>query len=117
MPVSYTHLTSIGAAFLAPERLPAWGLSPTNLVLVATGERIHDEAHLRHVRSTDPGASCIVEFLDESNPADAALLLRSLAFPDGIVASDAGPVEWPDGSTDSREWPLPVGGMTHPRTS
>jgi len=109
--------TGIGAAFLAPERLPAWGLSPTNIVLVATGERIRDEAHLRHVRSTDPGASCIVEFLDDSSASDRALLERSLAFPDSIVASDAGPVEWPDGSIDSREWPLPPGGMTHPRTS
>ncbi|MDQ0643436.1 hypothetical protein QFZ46_001596 [Microbacterium murale] len=94
-----------------------WGLSPSNIVIVATGERIRDEAHLRHVRSTDPGAACIVEFLDEENPADRALLERSLGFPDSIVASDAMHVTWPDGSTESREWPLPAGGMTHPRTA
>jgi cytosine/adenosine deaminase-related metal-dependent hydrolase len=109
--------TGIGAAFLAPERLPVWQLSPDNLVLIATGERIRDEAHLRQVRATDPGAACIVEFLDDENPADVALLQRSLAFPDGIVASDAMHVTWPDGSTDTREWPLPAGGMTHPRTA
>lgn len=109
--------TGIGAAFLAPERLPVWQLTPQNLVIVATGERIRDEAHLRHVRATDPGAACIVEFLDDENPADRALLEQSLAFPDSIVASDAMHVVWPDGSTDSREWPLPAGGMTHPRTS
>lgn len=109
--------TGIGAAFLAPERLPAWGIAPSSIVLVATGERVRDEAHLRHVRSTDPGAACIVEFLDDSSASDRALLERSLAFEDSIVASDAMPVVWPDGSTDTREWPLPAGGMTHPRTA
>jgi N-acyl-D-aspartate/D-glutamate deacylase len=27
------------------------------------------------------------------------------------------PVFWPDGSHDSRQWPLPPGGQTHPRTA
>lgn len=109
--------TGIGAAFLAPERLPSWGLSPRDLVLLPSGERIRDEAHLRHVREADPGTACIVEFLDEENPADQALMRRSLAFPDSIVASDAMHVMWPDGTWDTREWPLPPGGVTHPRTS
>lgn len=109
--------TGIGAAFLAPERLAVWGLTPRNLVIVATGERIQDEAHLRHMRATEPGAACIVEFLDDEDPADRALLEQSLAFPDSIVASDAMHVTWPDGSEDTREWPLPAGGMTHPRTA
>ncbi|KIP53185.1 amidohydrolase family protein [Leucobacter komagatae] len=109
--------TGIGAAFLAPERLPAWGLTPSNLVLVETGERIADAGRLREVRRTDPGAACIVEYLDDDDPADRALLERSLAFPDSIVASDAMHVSWPDGSTDTREWPLPSGGTTHPRTA
>lgn len=109
--------TGIGAAFLDPDRLPAWGLTPSSLVLIPSGERVRDEAHLRHVRATEPGTSCIVEFLDEENPADQALLQRSLAFPDSIVASDAMHVMWPDGTADTREWPLPPGGVTHPRTS
>lgn len=109
--------TGIGAAFLAPERLPTWDLSPQNIVLVTTGERIRDEAHLLHVRAVDPGAACIVEFIDDEDPGDRALLERSLAFPDGIVASDAMHVTFPDGSTDTREWPLPAGGTTHPRTT
>lgn len=109
--------TGIGAAFLAPERLHVWGLTPSNIVLVNTGERIRDEAQLRHVRATDPGASCIVEFLDDDSATDRALLERSLAFDDSIVASDAMHVTWPDGTTDTRDWPLPGGGMTHPRTS
>lgn len=109
--------TGIGAAFLAPERLPAWELAPSNIILVTTGERIRDEAHLRHVREADPGTACIVEYLDEDNDADRDLLARSLAFPDSIVASDAMHVTWPDGSTDTRQWPLPPGGRTHPRTA
>lgn len=109
--------TGIGAAFLAPERLAVWGLTPSSIIIVATGERIRDESHLRHVRATDPGAACIVEFLDDRDPADRALLEQALAFPDAIVASDAMHVTWPDGSVDTREWPLPAGGMTHPRTA
>ncbi len=109
--------TGIGAAFLAPERLGVWGIAPSNIVIVATGERIRDAEHLRHMRKTDPGAACIVEFIDDADPTDRALLERALAVPDGIVASDAMQVNWPDGSVDTREWPLPAGGTTHPRTA
>ena len=42
---------------------------------------------------------------------------RSMAYPDAIVASDAMPVLWEDGRTESRDWPLPPGGSTHPRTA
>jgi N-acyl-D-aspartate/D-glutamate deacylase len=59
----------------------------------------------------------VFEFLDEDDAVDRALLHRSLAFPDSIVASDAMPLVWPDGSSDSREWPLPPGVATHPRTA
>jgi imidazolonepropionase-like amidohydrolase len=109
--------TGVGAFFLAPERLPVWGLTPSDIVLVETGERIADAERLRAVRAETPGAECIVEFLDESEPADQARLQRSLAFPDAIVASDAMPVVWSGGVTESREWPLPPGGGTHPRTA
>jgi cytosine/adenosine deaminase-related metal-dependent hydrolase len=109
--------TGIGAFFLAPERLASWGLRPSSLVLLPSGERIPDEARLRQVREQAPGTPCVVEFLDETVPADLALLQSALAYPDAIVASDAMPVFWTDGHMDSREWPLPPGGSTHPRTS
>jgi N-acyl-D-aspartate/D-glutamate deacylase len=109
--------TGVGAFFLAPERLAAWGLSPSNLVLLPSGERIADAARLREIRETDPGTPCIVEFLQEDDPADRALLQRSLAFPDSIAASDAMPVIWPDGRHETTAWPLPAGGSTHPRTA
>jgi imidazolonepropionase-like amidohydrolase len=108
--------TGIGAFFLAPERLPAWGLTPSSLVLLPSGERIADEARLRQVREEAPGTACIVEFLDEGDPADAAMLRRALELPGTVVASDAMPVFRPDGTPCTTEWPLP-GGSTHPRTA
>ncbi|WP_318387308.1 amidohydrolase family protein, partial [Microbacterium maritypicum] len=113
--------TAIGAFFLAPEKLPGLGITPRSLVLVDTGERIADEARLREVRATDPGATCIVTFLDEGDPFDRAHLHRALAYPDSIVASDAMPISWnaSGGRTvyEQRDWPLPAGGHTHPRTA
>ncbi len=109
--------TGIGAAFLAPDKLSRWELEPRNIILVATGERIADERRLIEVRATQPGADCVVEFLDESRPDHLALLQRSLAFPDSIVASDAMPVTFLDGTWESTQWPLPEGGRTHPRTA
>jgi hypothetical protein len=109
--------TGVGVFFLSPERLPAWGLTPSSIVLLPSGERIADEARLREVRATTPAMSCVVEYLDENDPSDVAQLERALAFPDSIVASDAMPVFLPDGTIDTRVWPLPPGGVTHPRTA
>jgi N-acyl-D-aspartate/D-glutamate deacylase len=109
--------TAVGAFFLAPERLDAWGLTPSSLVLLPSGERIADEARLRQVREEAPATECIVEYLDETSRADVALLEQALAFPDTIVASDAMPVIRPDGSFASSEWPVAPDGSTHPRTA
>ncbi|HEY7010520.1 MAG TPA: amidohydrolase family protein [Jatrophihabitantaceae bacterium] len=109
--------TAVGAYFLDPERLGAWGIRPSNIVMIGTGERVADAARLTQLRNADPGAECLVEFLDERDPSDAALLHRALAFPDAIVASDAMPVLWPDGRRESLDWPLPPGAATHPRTA
>ncbi|MHC5257551.1 amidohydrolase family protein [Streptomyces sp. UC4497] len=109
--------TAVGAAFIAPERLRLKGLGPSSVIMVETGERIADAARLEQLRAQDPGAPCLLEFLDEDNPRDLALLRQALAFPDAVVASDAMPVFWPDGSHDSTRWPLPPGGTTHPRTA
>jgi N-acyl-D-aspartate/D-glutamate deacylase len=109
--------TGIGAFFLAPERLGVWGLRPSDIVVVATGERVADASRLEQIRRDDPGAECLVHFLDESAASGRSLLHRALAFPDSIVASDAMPVLWPHGVRDTRQWPLPSGGRTHPRTA
>jgi cytosine/adenosine deaminase-related metal-dependent hydrolase len=109
--------TAVGAFFLSPDRLHTWGLRPSDIVMTATGERIADANRLAELRATDPGSDCIVGFLDEGDPADRALLHRALAFPDAIVASDAMPLIWPSGQRDTRTWPLPPRGATHPRTA
>ena len=55
--------------------------------------------------------------LDNAEAIYRAILARSLAFPDSIVASDAMPVLLPAGATDPLAWPLPPGTRTHPRTA
>lgn len=109
--------TAVGAFFLDPDRLSSWGVRPSDIVMAATGERIADAARLAELRRTDPGEECLIEFLDERDPADLGLLQRSLSFPDAIVASDAMPVLWVDGRRESLDWPLPPGAATHPRTA
>jgi N-acyl-D-aspartate/D-glutamate deacylase len=109
--------TAVGAAFISPERLKMKGLDPTRVILLETGERIADEGRLLQVRAETPAAPCILEFLDEQDPADRALLHKTLAYPDSIVASDAMPTYWADGSNETTQWPLPPGGSTHPRTA
>lgn len=109
--------TAVGAVFLDPTRLAARGLLPSNIIMVGTGERVADHARLRELRRTDPGAPCLIEYLDERDPEQWALLERAFAFPDTIVASDAMPTVWPDGTWDTDAWPLPPDGRTHPRTA
>ncbi|HUR51640.1 MAG TPA: amidohydrolase family protein [Mycobacteriales bacterium] len=108
--------TSVGAYFLAPERLGSWGMTPSSIVLLPSGERVADERRLRQVRAESPATECIVEFLDETAPSDVALLEQALLFPDTVVASDAMPVILRDGSFARDEWPLPPA-ATHPRTA
>jgi len=108
--------TAIGAAFLSPERLPERGLRPTDLVYAPRNERVRDVEHLRHLRAIDPGGLCIVHFLDEKNPADAAVMRASLIHEDTMVASDAMPLTWMGPAAD-RTWPLPPAALTHPRTA
>ena len=106
--------TAIGAAFLAPERLRERFRGTTSITYLRTGERIADEARLRELRATDPGGLVIAEFLDESEPGDAALLRRSLAFPDAIVASDAMPPLWTDTARHGRHRLALAAGSGHP---
>ncbi len=110
-------MTGIGAAFLAPERLHERGLVPSDLTYAPTGERVATEDRLRELRATDPGGLAIIRQLDEGAPADRAVLLRSLTFPDAVVASDAMPLTWPGDRPGAMAWPLPDGAFTHPRTA
>ena len=110
-------MTGIGAAFLAPERLGERGLSPSSLTYAPTGERVASEARLRELRQADPGGLVIIQLLDEDDPADRQLLMRSLTFPGAVVASDAMPLTWTGPAPDPLTWPLPDTAITHPRTA
>jgi N-acyl-D-aspartate/D-glutamate deacylase len=112
-------MTAIGAAFLAPERLAERGLTPSSLTYAPTGERVASEARLRELRQADPGGLAIFALLDEDDPTDRSLLLRSLTFPGSVVASDAMPLTWtgPGLKSDPAAWPPPATAITHPRTA
>jgi hypothetical protein len=110
-------MTGIGAAFLAPERLGERGLTPSSLTYAPTGERVASETRLRELRQADPGGLVIIKVLDEDDPADRELLMRSLTFPGAIVASDAMPLTWTGPTPDPLTWPLPDTAITHPRTA
>jgi N-acyl-D-aspartate/D-glutamate deacylase len=110
-------MTGIGAAFLSPERLPERGLTPADLTYAPTGEQVGTERRLRELRADDPGGLAIIRHLDEDDPADRQVMLRSLTFPDSIVASDAMPLTWSGGVPDQMTWPLPGTVFTHPRTA
>jgi cytosine/adenosine deaminase-related metal-dependent hydrolase len=109
-------MTAIGAAFLAPERLGERGLVPSSLTYAPTGERVGSAARLRELRESDPGGLAIIELLNEADPADRRLLMRSLTFPGAVVASDAMPLTW-TGRPDPLAWPPDASAMTHPRTA
>jgi Amidohydrolase family len=110
-------MTGIGAAFLAPERLGERGLTPGSLTYAPTGEQVASAERLRELRATDPGGLVIIRLLDEDDPADRRLLLRSMTFPGSIVASDAMPLTWTGAAPDPTAWPLRADGVTHPRTA
>ena len=110
-------MTGIGAAFLAPERLGERSLSPSSLTYAPTGERVASAARLRELRLADPGGLVIIDLLREDDPADRALLMRSLTFPGAVVASDAMPLTWTAPPADPLAWPLPTTAITHPRTA
>jgi N-acyl-D-aspartate/D-glutamate deacylase len=59
----------------------------------------------------------IIDLLSEDDPADQALLMRSLTFPGAVVASDAMPLTWTAPPGDPQAWPLPPTAFTHPRTA
>jgi hypothetical protein len=87
------------------------------LTYAPTGEQVASEERLRELRASDPGGLAIIRHLNEDDPADVAVILRSLTFPDAIVASDAMPLTWAGPVPDPLTWPLPETAFTHPRTA
>jgi hypothetical protein len=108
-------MTGIGAAGLSPERLAQQGLSPTAIFYAPTGERVADAAHLRQLRQRDPGGLAFIEFLKEDEPNEFRLLEQAISSPMTAIASDAMPIHWRNEVPDPYDWPLPPGGISHPR--
>lgn len=118
--------TGIGAAFLAPELLHESDLTPSSIRYLATGERLTSVERLIQLRATHPDGTCIVDFLDMDVPAERNTLLQALCAPGAAIASDSGYPEYvgPESgrasamaALDAREWPLPAGFDSHPRSA
>jgi hypothetical protein len=107
-------MTGIGAAFLAPERLAARGLTPRSISYAPTGEEVASAARLTELRASDPGGLAIIRQLDDDDPNDQAVLLRYLTFPGSVIASDAMPLTWIGTAPEPAAWPLPAAALTHP---
>jgi dihydroorotase-like cyclic amidohydrolase len=107
--------TAIGATFLEPSRLHLAGLRPDDIIYLPTGERVPDARRLAELRAADPGGLAILDFFDESDPADRAVLERGLLHPGTAIASDAMPLTWLRDPPDPMTWPLPAGAIGHPR--
>jgi hypothetical protein len=110
--------TAIGAAFLEPDLLSRWEMTPSSIVYLPTGERLNDAARLRELRAQDPGGLAVFEVLDEHDPRDRALMAASMLHDDTVVATDAMPI-YHSGEVFAGEriWPLPEDAMTHPRAA
>lgn len=110
-------MTAVGVPFLHPENLPRVGIGPSDLVIVATGERPRDAARLREIQKLTPGALVIIHYLDEAVADDLAIINRSLMLADTAVASDAIPFTTSEGQVVTADGPLPAGAVSHPRTT
>ena len=109
--------TAIGAAFLDPDKLDRWEITPRSIIYLPTGEHVADVARLRQLRAEDPGGVAIIEVLDESDPTDRGFLARGLLSPDTMIASDAMPPLVGGLPVPSMTWPIPAGAMSHPRAA
>jgi len=110
-------MTAVGVPFLHPDNLTRLGIQPSNLSIVATGERPRDAERLLQIRRETPGALVIIHYLDESLEADLSVIHRALLLEDTAVASDAIPFTTPAGLVVEGDQPLPGDAVSHPRTT
>lgn len=108
--------TNIGAPFLSPEALAEHGTPTTVITYLATGERVPDADRLRQLRDRDPGGLVIIDFLDETDPAQRDLLLRSLLLEDTAIATDTMPIVDGGVRLPGGTWPVPPTARVHPRS-
>ncbi|TNE66177.1 MAG: D-glutamate deacylase [Alphaproteobacteria bacterium] len=108
--------TGIGAALFRGDR---WrervgGVTAHNFDV--GGKRLTEE-ELAYYQKEKPGTETVIHFLDLDNPADQAVLDKSVLFPGGVIASDGG--DWlVDGKiVDQQTWPVPEAAWSHPRSA
>ena len=86
--------------------------------LIAKRQQIQDEEDIRAAQADDPGQFTILEYLDEDDPQDEAILAASVTAPWIGIASDAVPWNLPDGSILRGDvWPLPENALSNPRSA
>ena len=89
-----------------------------NVRLIATGRQITDEVDIRREQKSDPGQMVVLEYLDEKDPKQQAMLDESLTAPWIVIASDAVPWSYPDGVFVKGDvWPLPKAVSSNPRSA
>jgi hypothetical protein len=110
-------MTAVGVPFLHPDNLTRLGIGPSNLVIVATGERPRDAERLLQIRRETPGALVIIHYLDEERASDLSVIHRALLLEDTAIASDAIPFTTPDGVVVEGDGPMPADAVSHPRTT
>lgn len=108
--------TGIGARFLDPGRLDRIGIQPSGITYLPTGRRVENEAELAHLRASDPGGLCLIDYLDDTSPGDISILLESFQLAGTVVASDAMPLVDVNGSYLKGGWPVPPDARVHPRS-
>lgn len=108
------------APFLRPkdELEKTLGLEGKDFRLVAKAHQITDHAEFRAEQKRDPGQLIILNFLDETDPQEAAVLDQVITTPWMMIGSDATPWNNPDGSTvTGKVWPLTKDMLSHPRSA
>ena len=108
------------APFLRPqdELEKTLGLEAKDFRLVARAHQIVDDPEFRAEQKSGPGQIIILNFLDEQDPQEAAVLDQANTTPWMMIGSDAMPWNNPDGSSvKGNVWPLTKDMLSHPRSA
>jgi N-acyl-D-aspartate/D-glutamate deacylase len=109
--------TNIGAPFLSPEAGVGQERPTTAITYLRTGERVANVERLRELRATDPGGLVILDFLDENDPVERDLLLRTILLDETVIATDTMPIMDSGERLPGHTWPVPLTARVHPRSA
>jgi N-acyl-D-glutamate deacylase len=93
-----------------------WG----DVVNARTGRPVGSREGLLALIESEPATHVRIPFLDESDPADRAILERYVTFPGAVIASDSPPFADENGYlVDERDdvWPLPASARSSARNA